>query len=120
MTCKGDVEFGEPHCISRMAAGASLHCPMATNPQLLATTGDTEEEEAFLESVTGQQSSTKSAGHAPLMRVRRSGEEAWDASFVLQPSLNMHEGQPPTAGSAMTFMQSISAISIPLAHCCRS
>ncbi len=78
---------------------------MAMSPQLLATTEDTEEEEAFLESVTGQQSSTNPAGHAPLMRVRKPGEEAWDASFILQPSLDMQEGQPPKDSSAMTFME---------------
>ncbi len=57
-----------------------------------ATTEDAEEEEAFLESVTGQQSSTYAAGHAPLMRVRRPGDEAWDASFILQPGSKMQEG----------------------------
>ncbi|CAL8468704.1 g8244 [Coccomyxa elongata] len=92
MTSKGDVAFKEPQCIMSIAAGASLHCPMAVNSQSQATTEDAEEEEAFLESVTGQQSSTYSAGHAPLMRVRRPGDEAWDASFILQPGSKMQEG----------------------------
>ncbi|BDA43314.1 probable vacuolar protein sorting-associated protein 13B [Coccomyxa sp. Obi] len=92
MTSKGEVVFREPQCIMSIAAGASLHCPMAVSPHLPATTEDAEEEEAFLESVTGQQSSTNSAGHAPLLRVRRPGEEAWDASFILQPGSNVQEG----------------------------
>lgn len=96
MTGKGDVVFSEPQCIMSIAAGASLHSPIAlTAAQLSTTTVDAEEEEAFLESVTGQQGSTNSAGHAPLLRVRGPGVKTWDASFVLQPGSNVQEGEHP-------------------------
>lgn len=104
---EGDVIFKEPYRILHVAAGISQDCEIACAPPSLATTAtgqtvngmhqagteDAEEEEAFLESVTGQRSSRDmTAEHAPLMRVRRVGSDAWDASCVLQPGSSMLEG----------------------------
>ena len=104
---KGDVIFKEPYRISHVAAGISQECEIACAPPSLAITAtgqsvngmhqagteDAEEEETFIESVTGQRSSRDmTAEHAPLMRVRRAGSDAWDASCVLQPGSSILEG----------------------------
>ena len=109
MAEKGDVVFNYPNRILCVAAGMSQECDVAWATPSLAMTAegqstsgmhkarseDAEEEEAFLESVTGQRSTSRgmTAEHAPLLRVRRVGSGAWDASCVLQPGSSTSEGE---------------------------
>lgn len=107
-TKDGNVVFTEPQSIMHIAADTSLECELTSSLQASAenqsngtshhaSAEDGEEEEDFLESVTGQQSSGDSgAVSAPLLRVRGAGKEAWESSFALFPSASVLAGKEST------------------------
>jgi len=114
-TKDGNVVFTEPQSIMHIAAGTSQECEVTSSLQLSAekqsngtsnqaSAENGEEEEGFLESVTGQQSSgDPGAVSAPLLRIRGAGNEAWESSFALLPTANILAGKESAVACKGSF-----------------
>jgi hypothetical protein len=115
----GSVQYLEPHHVIFLKPGASLegrvdghissikaagiaadvHPGLNTDSASRVSSAEAEEEEAFLELVTGQQAGTEAGlRHAALVYIRMAGRATWEANCAL-----LHGAESQTGGISLNL-----------------